>query len=262
MGTFDAPYLELPRAVLVNVMKGHQRYIPLAKEDGSLAAAFIVFANTLPADPAQVIRGNEKVLRARLADARFFFDEDRKTRLDELYEKLEAVMFHKRLGSLKDKAERVAALCTLARTRPRGDRPGKNRAGGHADQGRPPHPHGGGVPRASGDHGQDIRGYQGEDDDVSRSIEEHYCPSGTDGRLPETALGALMALGDKIDSLISFFSVGITPTGNLDPFALRRQALGCIKIVIDRACHVALARSSRRATMRLAASRGKSPWRR
>ncbi|MGD0487815.1 MAG: glycine--tRNA ligase subunit beta [Syntrophorhabdales bacterium] len=240
MGAFDAAYLELPRAVLVNVMKGHQRYIPLEREDGALAAAFIFFANTLPADPAQVIRGNEKVLRARLADARFFFDEDKKTRLPALYEKLEAVMFHKRLGSLKDKAGRVAALAAFfAPALGVTDRAKVVRAAMLIKADLLTHMVGE-FPELQGTMGRIYAGYQGEDADVSRSIEEHYYPSGTDGRLPETALGALMALGDKMDSLISFFSVGITPTGNLDPFALRRQALGCIKIVIDRACHVPL----------------------
>jgi glycyl-tRNA synthetase beta chain len=239
-GAYDAPYLELPRAVLVNVMKGHQRYIPLERQDGHLAAAFIFFANTLPVDPAQVIRGNEKVLRARLADARFFFDEDKKTRLDELYPKLEAVMFHKRLGSLKDKMVRVAALAGwLAPALGVTDRAKVERAALLIKADLLTHMVGE-FPELQGTMGRIYAEHQGEDGEVSRSIEEHYYPAGTDGRLPETGLGALMALGDKMDSLISFFSVGITPTGNLDPFALRRQALGCIKIVIDRACHVAL----------------------
>jgi glycyl-tRNA synthetase beta chain len=240
LGAYDAAYLELPRAVLVNVMKGHQRYIPLEKEDGSLVPAFIVFANTVPADPAQVIKGNEKVLRARLADARFFFDEDKKTRLDALYEKLEAVVFHKRLGSLRDKAERTAVLAVeLAPAVGVADRAKIERAAlliktdlltrmvGE-------------FPELQGTMGRIYAEHQGEEKDVARSIEEHYYPSGTDGKLPETALGALMAMADKMDSLIAFFSVGIAPTGNLDPFALRRQALGAIKIAIDRACHVAL----------------------
>jgi glycyl-tRNA synthetase beta chain len=240
MGVFDAAYLELPRAVLVNVMKGHQRYIPLEREDGSLAAAFIFFANTLPADPAQVIRGNEKVLRARLADARFFFDEDKKRRLDALYAKLEAVMFHKRLGSLKDKMVRVAGLCIwLSSALGVTDRAKVARAAMLIKADLLTHMVGE-FPELQGTMGRIYAEYQGEEREVSQSIEEHYYPSGTDGRLPETALGALMALGDKMDSLISFFSVGITPTGNLDPFALRRQALGCIKIMIDRACHMPL----------------------
>jgi glycyl-tRNA synthetase beta chain len=260
VGAFDAAYLELPRAVLVNVMKGHQRYIPLEREDGSLASAFIFFANTLPTDPAQVIRGNEKVLRARLADARFFFDEDKKTRLDTLYARLEAVMFHKRLGSLKDKAERVAGLCSwLSSALGVTDRAKVVRAAMLIKADLLTHMVGE-FPELQGTMGRIYAEYQGEAREVSQSIEEHYYPSGTDGRLPETALGALMALGDKMDSLISFFSVGITPTGNLDPFALRRQALGCIKIMIDRACHVPLPQLIEKGFEALGGIEGKVPF--
>jgi len=240
MGTFDEGYLELPRQVLVNVMKGHQRYIPLANDDGSLVAAFIFFANTVPASPVEVVRGNEKVLRARLADARFFFEEDRETRLDALYGRLESVMFHKRLGSLKDKTERVRSLglwlaSQLGLTlRPQVERAAMlikadllTRMVGE-------------FPELQGTMGRIYAEHQGEEIEVARSIEEHYFPTGTDATLPRTALGALMALSDKMDSLISFFSVGITPTGNLDPFALRRQAIGSIKIIIDRGYHVPL----------------------
>ncbi len=258
-GAYDAPYLELPRAVLVNVMKGHQRYIPLEKDDGRLVAGFIFFANTLPVDPAQVIRGNEKVLRARLADARFFFDEDRQTRLDTLYAKLEAVMFHKRLGSLKDKMVRVAALAGwLAPALGVTDAAKVERAAMLIKADLLTHMVGE-FPELQGTMGRIYAEYQGEDGEVSRSIEEHYYPSGTDGRLPGTPLGALMALGDKMDSLISFFSVGITPTGNLDPFAMRRQALGCIKIAIDRACHIDLGRLIEKGYDTLGSLAGKVP---
>jgi glycyl-tRNA synthetase beta chain len=240
LGAYDAAYLELPRAVLVNVMKGHQRYIPLENEDGSLACAFIVFANTIPADPAQVIRGNEKVLMARLADARFFFDEDKKTRLEVLYEKLESVLFHKRLGSLKDKVRRVRDIAVeLAGDLGVTDCAKIERAARLIKADLLTRMVGE-FPELQGTMGRIYALHQGEEEDVAGSIEEHYFPSGTDSKAPETALGALMALADKMDSLIAFFSVGIAPTGNLDPFALRRQALGVIKIVIDRACHAAL----------------------
>lgn len=109
-GTFEQEYLDLPEAVLVNVMKGHQRYIPLEKEKGKLLPGFIFFANTKPVVSAEVARGNERVLRARLADAKFFFEEDKAIRLDELYNRLDSVKFHKKLGNLKDKAERVRLI--------------------------------------------------------------------------------------------------------------------------------------------------------
>ncbi len=259
VGAYDADYLELPRAALVNVMKGHQRYIPLENEDGSLVPRFIVFANTIPADPAQVIRGNEKVLRARLADARFFFDEDKKTKLDDLYEKLEAVKFHKRLGSLKEKAERTGILAAwLAPVVGATDQAKIARASRLIKADLLTHMVGE-FPELQGTMGRIYALYQGEEQDVARSIEEHYFPSGTDGKLPESALGAVMALADKMDSLIAFFSVGITPTGNLDPFALRRQALGFIKIVIDKGCRVVLPQLMEKGFEALRAVEGKVP---
>jgi glycyl-tRNA synthetase beta chain len=240
MGSFEEEYLDLPEAVLVNVMKGHQRYIPLEKEKGKLLPGFIFFANTRPLTPPQVIRGNERVLRARLADAKFFFEEDKKVRLDVLYERLDAVKFHKRLGNLKDKTERVRRIARFLASQlnlpldakiDRSARLIKADLLAHMV---------GEFPELQGSMGRIYAEYQGEDGEVAQSIEEHYRPAGTDAALPESPLGAVMALADKLDSLIAFFSVAITPTGNLDPFALRRQAIGCIRIVIDKGFHVPL----------------------
>ncbi|MGD0231283.1 MAG: glycine--tRNA ligase subunit beta [Syntrophorhabdales bacterium] len=238
-GSFEDTYLELPRAVLVNVMKGHQRYIPLEREDGSLAPSFIFFANTIPLGPDEVIRGNEKVLRARLADARFFFEEDKRTRLETLYGRLDAVMFHKRLGNLKDKAERVADLGVwLASLLGLPLEANKVQRAAMLMKADLLTHMVGEFPELQGTMGRIYAEYQGEEQEVARSIEEHYYPTGTDATLPQTALGSVMALADRMDSLIAFFSVAITPTGNLDPFALRRQAIGSIKIIIDKAYHV------------------------
>ena len=241
-GTFEEEYLDLPEAVLVNVMKGHQRYIPLEKAKGKLLPGFIFFANTKPVVSAEVARGNERVLRARLADAKFFFEEDKAIRLDELYNRLDSVKFHKKLGNLKDKAERVRLLAGfLASTLglafdgkiDRASRLMKADLLSHMV---------GEFPELQGTMGRIYAEHQGEDREVAQSIEEHYSPSSTDAPLPESSLGSVLALADKLDSLISFFSVAITPTGNLDPFALRRQAIGCIRIVIDKGFHVPLGR--------------------
>ena len=240
MGRFEAEYLDLPRAVLVNVMKGHQRYIPLERPDGTLLPAFIFFANTIPKDPEQVIHGNEKVLRARLADARFFFDEDRKVKLETLYDRLSAVVFHERLGNLKEKSERIRADRPLRRQE-HGRRPAICEEGFRSVEGRPPHPHGRRIPGAAGHHGKDLcRSPRERSEDVAQSIEEHYYPVGTSGALPGSDLGTVMALLTRWIRLVAFFSVGITPTGNLDPFALRRQAFGIIKIVVNRGLHIPL----------------------
>jgi glycyl-tRNA synthetase beta chain len=240
MGRFEEEYLDLPRAVLVNVMKGHQRYIPMEGTDGKLLAHFIFFANTIPKEPAAVARGNEKVLRARLADGRFFFEEDKKTKLDALYEKLSAVVFHERLGDLRQKCERIrriglfiseALKFNLSAQVERASRLIKADLLTHMV---------GEFPELQGLMGTIYARAQGESEEVTRSIEEHYLPVGVGGPLPQSDLGIAMSLADKIDSLTAFFSVGITPTGNLDPFALRRQALGIIRIMIAHKIHVPL----------------------
>jgi glycyl-tRNA synthetase beta chain len=234
-GRFEEQYLQLPREVLENVMKGHQRYIPIEKTDRSgLTDSFIVFANTVPVDPKQVIRGNEKVLRARLADAQFFFEEDKRTKLAELYEKLSAVVFHERLGTLKEKVDRTRGIASfISKMLDLGKNDKIERASKLIKADLLTHMVGE-FPELQGAMGQIYAQYQGEDDEVALSIREHYYPIGTDTALPESELGAIMALADKFDHLISFFAVGITPTGNLDPFALRRQTLGIIRIVINK----------------------------
>jgi glycyl-tRNA synthetase beta chain len=239
MGRFEAEYLDLPRAVLVNVMKGHQRYIPLEGADGTLLPAFIFFANTLPREPEQVIRGNEKVLRARLADARFFFEEDRKIKLETLYDRLSAVVFHERLGNLSEKSERIRQIALFIGGSMGVDSQALIRASALLKADLLTHMVGE-FPELQGVMGSMYALAQGEEKEVARSIEEHYYPVGTSGVLPGSDLGTVMALSDKMDSLTAFFSVGITPTGNLDPFALRRQALGIIKIVINKGLHLPL----------------------
>jgi glycyl-tRNA synthetase beta chain len=241
-GSFEDKYLNLPKAVLVNVMEGHQRYVPLEKQDGSLLSGFIFFANTIPVTPTEVIRGNEKVLKARLADGQFFFEEDKRVSLDSLYGRLEAVMFHKRLGNLKDKTERIRRIGVgLASAVGLPLEPKIARAALLIKADLLTHMVGE-FPELQGTMGRIYAEHQGEDGDIARAIEEHYYPIGTDGPPPASELGSIMALADKLDSLIAFFSVAITPTGNLDPFALRRQAIGSIRTIIAKEYHVPLQR--------------------
>lgn len=239
-GSFDEVFLGIPKEVLVNVMKAHQRYIPIEDSAGGLLPHFIFFANTVPKDDANVIRGNEKVLRARLADARFFFDEDRKVKLADRFERLSSVVFHVKLGTLKDKMERVKAIAldlaslldpsaasNLERLIPLM----KTDLATHMV---------GEFPELQGTMGRIYAALEGEDAEVARAIEEHYLPTGGSGDLPLSSTGAIAAIADKLDSIVSFFSVGINPTGNLDPYALRRQSLGIIKIAIERALRLPL----------------------
>jgi len=239
-GSFDAMYLDIPKEVLVNVMKSHQRYIPIEDATGRLLPHFIFFANTAPKDDANVIRGNEKVLRARLADARFFFDEDVKVRLADRYERLASIVFHVKLGTLKDKMERVKAIAGyLASVVDHGAAQKLERLIPVMKTDLVTHMVGE-FPELQGTMGRIYAGIEGEDDEVALAIEEHYLPTGGNGGLPRTSTGAIAGIADKIDSIVSFFSVGITPTGNLDPYALRRQSLGIIKIAIDRKMHLPL----------------------
>lgn len=239
-GGYDREYLSIPKEVLVNVMKSHQRYIPIEGEDGRLMPYFIFFANTVPKDDANVIRGNEKVLRARLADAQFFFEEDRKTGLAERYERLSSIVFHVKLGTLKDKTERVMAIARrISASLDPGSAEKIERAVKIMKTDLLTHMVGE-FPELQGTMGRIYASIQGEDNDVAQAIEEHYLPTGGNGGLPATIPGSIAGIADKIDSLVSFFSVGITPTGNLDPYALRRQTLGIIKIAIDKGFHISL----------------------
>jgi glycyl-tRNA synthetase beta chain len=239
-GSFDEVYLGIPKEVLVNVMKAHQRYIPVEDSSGKLLPYFIFFANTVPKDDANVIRGNEKVLRARLADARFFFDEDRKARLSERYQRLASIVFHVKLGTLRDKMERLRAIVEyLSSILDPALSPKLERLIPLMKTDLVTHMVGE-FPELQGTMGRIYAGLEGEDADIARAIEEHYLPTGGNGNLPETSIGSVAAIADKIDSIVSFFSVGINPTGNLDPYALRRQSLGIIKIAIERKFHLPL----------------------
>jgi glycyl-tRNA synthetase beta chain len=257
LGSFEETYLNIPKEVLVNVMKSHQRYIPIEKEDGRLMPYFIFFANTVPKEDKNVIRGNEKVLRARLADAQFFFEEDKKAKLTDRYEKLASIIFHVKLGTLKEKTERVIAIANHvtsivgAKKLIIGEEPIKkyivdpNESAKIAQAARLMKTDllthmVGEFPELQGTMGRIYSLIEGEDRDVALAIEEHYLPTSGNGNLPKTLPGAILSIADKIDSIVSFFSVNITPTGNLDPYALRRQSLGIIKITIDKKFRVSL----------------------
>ena len=233
-GAFDEAFLNIPKEVLVNVMKSHQRYIPIEKDDGRLMPYFIFFANTVPKEDKNVIRGNEKVLRARLADAQFFFKEDKKAKLVDRYEKLGSIVFHVKLGTLKEKTERVISIAAhlasilapdVSVTVAQAARLMKTDLLTHMV---------GEFPELQGTMGRIYATIEGEGDDVALAIEEHYLPIGGNGDLPQTTAGAIVGIADKIDSITSFFSMGIIPTGNLDPYALRRQSLGIIRIAVDK----------------------------
>ncbi|MEW6045406.1 MAG: glycine--tRNA ligase subunit beta [Bacillota bacterium] len=239
VGRFDAGYLELPREVLTTTMAVHQRYLAMADDAGSLMPAFVVVANGAHIDEAVVREGNERVLEARLADARFFYDEDRKRPLEARVEDLKGVVFHERLGSMYDKVQRVVELTRFL----------ANRVGLGA-------PEAGWAQRAAllskadltthmvfefpelqGIMGREYAKASGEPEGVAVAIAEQYQPRGAAAELPATPAGALLSLADRLDTVVGFFGIGLMPTGSEDPFGLRRHALAIVRITLGRGWH-------------------------
>ncbi len=233
-GSFDAAYLALPREVLVTSMMSHQKYFPVVDAGGKLQAHFLTVNNTLARDPAVVTRGNEKVIRARLSDARFFFDEDQKIPLDRRVEDLRKVVYHSLLGTSFDKVGRFRSLAAVISGRVC---PGKKEtvdrtawlAKADLDTQMV-----GEFPELQGVMGREYGLLAGEDPAVARGIYEHYLPVVAGGDLPQTDEGAVVSIADKLDTIVGFFGVGVVPTGTADPYALRRQALGILNIILDR----------------------------
>jgi glycyl-tRNA synthetase beta chain len=239
--SFGSEYLELPRELLITVMKDHQKYFAVQNGSGGLQNSFIVISNTR-ADNAQVVRtGAERVIRARFDDAKFYFREDRKKKLSERVEDLKQVTFHDELGSLLAKTERVISLADfLAEQLAPSAREKAVRAArlsktdlitGVVRE----------FPELQGVMGKYYALHDGEDRDVAAAIEEQYLPKSLGSRLPATDAGALLSLADKIDNVASFFAIGLIPTGSEDPFALRRQAMGIASIIADRGYPLSLA---------------------
>ena len=240
LGTFSEEYLGLPRELLITVMKGHQKYFAVENEGGSITNHFVVVSNT-GKENADVVRvGAERVIRARFEDARFYFGEDRKMPLHRRVEALKKVTYHERLGTLHDKTERIAQIAGflaerllpsmsehvvraawLAKT---------DLVTGVVRE----------FPELQGIMGKYYAMHDGEARDVADAIGEQYLPAYSGGALPRTDAGALLSIADKIDSIACFFSIGLTPTGSEDPFALRRQALGILAIMMDRSLDMPL----------------------
>lgn len=239
-GSFDKDYLELPKEVLITTMISHQKYFPVLDDRGDLLPHFLTISNTLARDPAVVRRGNEKVLRARLADARFFYDADRKIPLATRVSGLQKVVFHSLLGTSYEKVIRFRKLAgwIAERIRPaiaaRVDRAAFLAKADLDTQ------MVGEFAELQGIMGREYALRDGEDPVVARAVYEHYLPTGAGGELPETDEGAIVGIADKLDTICGFFGVGLIPTGTADPYALRRQALGVINIVLKKSYPLAL----------------------
>lgn len=236
-GGFSADYLQLPREVLVNCMRGHQKYFAVEDSSGRLMPHFITVSNTRAKDMDVVRAGNERVLRARLYDARFFYEEDMKRPLAERVADLRRVTWQEKLGSVYDKMERVRGIALyLADVIPGVDRAALERAASlcKADltTGMV-----GEFPELQGVMGREYALRQGEPKSVAAAIHEHYLPRFAGDRLPETPEGKALAVADRIDSIAGCFSVGLVPSGSEDPYALRRQAIGVIHILNESGPH-------------------------
>ena len=234
LGRIDQAFMTIPPEVLVSTMRANQKYLALEDEDGRLAPYFITVANIAAADGgAAIIAGNERVLRARLWDARFFWEQDQKTPLDAFLPKLDAMVFHAELGTMREKVERLETLAVAIADRLfAADRLLVERAArlAKADlvSGMV-----GEFPEVQGIMGSYYARAQGEAEPVAQAIAEHYRPLGPADACPTAATSVAVALADKLDALTGFFAAGIKPTGSKDPFALRRAALGVIRLITE-----------------------------
>lgn len=243
LGTIDAQFMDVPPEVLIVSMKTHQRYFATTQADGTLASRFVVVANTVARDGGKtIVDGNERVLRARLSDAKFFWDQDRKHSLEERLPALTGIVFHAKLGTQAERVERIAELAgKIAGFVPDADR-------GQVDQ----------AARlckadlVSGMVGEfpELQGIMGRyyalgeklPAAVAEAIGDHYAPAGPNDRCPTAPVSIAVALADKLEALISFWSIGEKPTGSRDPYALRRAALGVIRIVVENKIRLPLRR--------------------
>ncbi|MEG0442557.1 MAG: glycine--tRNA ligase subunit beta [Carnobacterium sp.] len=232
-GKFNPEYLKLPEEVLITSMRDHQRYVDVSDQAGTLLPYFISVRNGNANYIENVAKGNEKVLTARLDDANFFFEEDKKLSIQECVERLTQVTFHEKIGSVYDKMQRVRSFAQII-----GQKVGLTDEE-TADLNRAAEIYKfdlvtnvvGEFPELQGIMGEKYALLQGESPAVAKAIREHYMPISSEGELPTSAVGAVLAIADKLDSVMSFFAVGKIPTGSNDPYALRRQTFGIVRIV-------------------------------
>ena len=240
-GTFDRTYLAVPQEVLIASMEEHQGFFSVVDRKGGLLPRFFAPTNMNVKNMELIRVGNERVLAARLADARYFFDEDRKVKLADRVHELHGVVFHKRLGSVNDKTQRMINLAydlgvaagvpeLVASCRQAASLSKADLVTGMVGE----------FPGLQGVMGEKYAAHDGEPVEVCRAIGEHYRPRTPDDAIPETAAGRLLALADRLDTLAAFFYAGIVPSGSEDPFGLRRSAFGVVRIVVEAGLNVNL----------------------
>ena len=233
IGRFDEEFLAVPQECLILTMKANQKYFPLLDTEGKLTNQFLLVSNINPSDPSAVVGGNERVVRPRLADARFFFEQDKKNGFVSRAMKLGSVVYHNKLGSLGDRAQRLGTLAAFIAGKLGADTAQARNAGllckvdlltdmvGE-------------FPELQGIMGRYYAAHEGAKADVAEAMEHHYRPRFAGDVLPESNVSCAVALADKLDALVGFFGIGLVPTGDKDPFALRRAALGVLRILMEK----------------------------
>lgn len=233
-GSFDPSFLNIPQEVLITSMREHQRYFPVLDNNGKLLPYFVTVRNGDRRSIDMVSKGNEKVLRARLSDAKFFYEEDHKLTIDRALSKLETIVYHEELGTVADKVRRITSVAeSIASALQVGQEASKYVSRAAA------------VckfdlvsqmvyefPELQGIMGEDYARKLGESEQVAKAINEHYQPRFSGDAVPSEITGAIVSLADKIDTIVGCFSIGIVPTGSQDPYALRRQATGIVHILL------------------------------
>jgi len=239
-GGFDAAFLEVPQECLILTMRQNQKYFPLFEPGGKLRPRFLIVSNMQVADPRHIVSGNEKVVRPRLEDARFFYNQDRRTRLDARVAQLAKVVYHNKLGTQLERVQRIKELASRIARMLKADAALAERAAqlSKADllTGMV-----GEFPELQGVMGRYYALHDGEKREVADAIGEHYKPRFAGDTLPQGAIACALALADKVDALTGMFRIGQQPTGEKDPFGLRRAALGLVRILVERELEVDLA---------------------
>ncbi|WP_042162758.1 glycine--tRNA ligase subunit beta [Paenibacillus gorillae] len=241
-GKFDPSFLDIPQEVLITSMREHQRYFPVLNAEGQLQPFFVTVRNGDRTSIEQVAKGNEKVLRARLSDAKFFYQEDQKLAIEDALAKLENIVYHEELGSVADKVRRIRDTADRIAVKLNADADTAAFVSRAAD-----------IckfdlvtqmvyefPELQGIMGEDYALKAGESQTVAQAINEHYQPRFAGDQAPGSLTGAIVSLADKIDTIVGCFSIGIIPTGSQDPYALRRQAAGIVQIILAQGLNLKL----------------------
>lgn len=232
-GEFNEEFLTLPKEVLITSMREHQRYFPVENAEGELLPYFVFVRNGDEKHIQRVAKGNEKVLRARLKDGQFFYDEDQKRSIEDYLKQLERIIFQEKLGTIADKVERTRKIAEFIASEIEVDKETVQKVDRAAriskfdlvtnmvDE----------FTELQGVMGHQYALLAGEDQEVAKAIEEHYMPTQSHGKLPETTTGSILSIADKMDTIVGCFAVGLIPSGSQDPYALRRQAIGILEIM-------------------------------